>query len=61
MQKWIVRILYGWAIIFHTLLWIHIYNQGVKSELAIVTMSFGLLVDLGCYFGLYTTHTYEVL
>lgn len=49
MKKLIIVILYGWALIFHALLWIHIFNEGSRIELAIVTMGFGLLVIWGVF------------
>lgn len=46
---WII--LYGWAILYHGLLWIHVFNNGTTIDLAIATMALGLLVIWGGMFG----------
>ncbi|TVP93786.1 MAG: hypothetical protein EA374_08520 [Acholeplasmatales bacterium] len=47
---WII--LYGWALTYHGLLWVHIYHEGSRTSLAIVTMALGLLVIWGVLLGL---------
>ncbi len=47
MKKTFFIILYLWAFGFHSLLWLHMYTEGTRIDLAVVTMALGLLTLWG--------------
>ena len=47
MKRWFFRGLYVFAFGFHSLLWLNFWLEGPREALALVTMSFGLLVIWG--------------
>ena len=42
--------LYGWALVYHGLLWVHVTSHGTQVDRAIVTMALGLIIVWGVFF-----------